>query len=253
MPYSAYPKVRSQLLFDNLDSEAPAAEARLADGLEFHRYQFEKFVKFGARPVFVSFFAASQPELDFHLVAFFEEFLELMGLNHEIIFLCAGADLDLFHARSFLRKTLFLFFFRSLVAIFVKAHDARNGRCRVRHGFDEVDAFFGPGEGECLLALHYAEILAVFPDYAEFGCRYLIIDADVQSRNGSEYNKLFVSILAKNNTVVKATCAEFRKIKTQYPDGTLGACCAVFLGQSSQFRKVESQEGVGAEWITEER
>ena len=124
------------------------------------------------RPGLIALLAAPEAHLDLDDVAFFEEFFELADLDHEVVHRRPRADLHVFYAAAFLRLPLLFLLFLLFVAVFVVAHDARDGRLRCRHDFNEVEAEFGLRELQRFIARQDAKIFPGVVDHPKFGRGY---------------------------------------------------------------------------------
>ena len=74
---------------------------------------------------------------------------------------------------------LLLLPFLKLIAVFIEAHEPRDGRIGTRHNLNKVDFLLRARELERFLSGHDAEICSVSTDYAELLSHYFTVDTGI--------------------------------------------------------------------------
>lgn len=141
-----------------MDKHAPPAELRRMDELVLRLDHSEEFFEFLLSPSLVPFFSPPKAELDFHGMAFSQEFFKLRELRLQIVDSSSRADLHMLDSSRLLRQSLFLQSLFPLIAVFIKAHEPCNRGFRRRRDLNEIDSWLHEFQGS--FSGKHAEILA---------------------------------------------------------------------------------------------
>src|SRR5688500_10890403 len=121
--------------------------------------------------------AAAEENRRLHLVAVFDEALDVMLLELVIVLVHLRAELDLLDLDHLLVALRFPGPLLLLVLILAVVHDSADGRHGGRRDFDQVEAFLS-GKNESLGRRHDAELLPRVVNHADFTDADTLVDAE---------------------------------------------------------------------------
>ena len=133
--------------------------------------------------ILVGHFAATELELDFHLVALVEKVLRMPNLGEVVVGVDIHPELDFLHLAD--RMFLFLLLLRQVVAEFPEIHDTANGRLGIRSDLDEIQSE-STGSPDRFVQAHDAELfIGCGKNHAHLAGADSFIDTDVLDINRS--------------------------------------------------------------------
>src|SRR5215813_3370743 len=110
--------------------------------------------------------AATEVNGRLHLVAIVKYANRIVLLEHIVVLIRTGPELDLLNSNEGLFRFSFLLFLLLLVLVFAEVDDTANRWLSLWRDFDEIQSF-APGDFDCLLRRHHADLCPVFVDHPD--------------------------------------------------------------------------------------
>ena len=127
--------------------------------------------------LFVSNLTATEVNGRLHLVAIVKYANRVVLFEHVVVLIRARPELDLLNRNERLLRFSFLLFLLLLVLVFAEINDSANRWLSLRCNFDKIETL-APGDFDCLLGRHDADLSAVFVDNPDLANSYSLIHSN---------------------------------------------------------------------------